>query len=470
MIPISTFLRLVSAIILILASGALAGTDHLSQLRFDFKRGDKKLVLREFWKKIANHGGPLVQELSEKPGHVAVTFLWRDKNKSEQVRLVSDMSREPFGEPMERISETDIWFRTEQILKGASILYGFIAGPPPEFNPAKEYPELNSQQVRERFERELARVVPDPLNKTSVGMVGPSDRHEDYQSVFKANVSSIGIKSSKLSILELPGFQKRLWISKKKFPLGTLRGYEFPVSVAKADSISNRRIAIYLPSSYSPKKNKRYPLAIIFDGEDALNEAHISTILDNLIANGAIRPVIAVFISIENGRNDLSAKDTYINFLSDHFLPYLQNNYHVSNKAKDIMIAGFSKGGYAATSAGIKRPDVFGNILRADGSFPELWPRPDPDFETTDQLLAKIDTNKANFRQPQKYFITYSELLEDSAPPDYPIKKYRPAFENLSKKLSDGGSNVTLRGYKIGHNMIHFQIAFYHALLAFFGK
>lgn len=58
-----------------------------------------------------------------------------------------------------------------------------------------------------------------------------------------------------------------------------------------------------------------------------------------------------------------------------------RSRYHVTSNRRSIIVGGSSLGGLAAAYCGLRRPDIFGNILSQSGSFwwqPKLfWPMDD---------------------------------------------------------------------------------------------
>ena len=115
---------------------------------------------------------------------------------------------------------------------------------------------------------------PDPLN--------PKRYRVDPESVdapeFRGN-----------SVLEMPDAPPQPWIAQRPdVPAGRVEKHRY-----KSAALNNEReIAIYLPPQYSPHAEP-YPLLVLFDEEAYLSLVPTPTILDNLISEGRIPPVIA---------------------------------------------------------------------------------------------------------------------------------------------------------------------------------
>lgn len=136
---------------------------------------------------------------------------------------------------------------------------------------------------------------------------------------------------------------------------------------------NSRDIWIYTPPHYSRQTDKPLPLLIVFDGQ-----AYISSlvptprILDTLISQGKIRPLIAVFVSSKEqiDRNkELPCNAQFNQFLTDELLPWVSARFPVGPVPNEIAVCGSSYGGLAALYSVWKRPDIFGKALSQSGSF-----------------------------------------------------------------------------------------------------
>lgn len=125
---------------------------------------------------------------------------------------------------------------------------------------------------------------------------------------------------------------------------------------------------VYLPSSYNNKLD--YPVIYVTDGYEYLHPelGRMNVILDNLIEDKKIKPVIAVFIDhrdpINRSNNrrmqELGMNSKYLQFLTDEFIPHIENIYSVAGEPASRAIIGTSMGGLSATYFAFSRPDIFG--------------------------------------------------------------------------------------------------------------
>lgn len=127
----------------------------------------------------------------------------------------------------------------------------------------------------------------------------------------------------------------------------------------------------------------KLPVIYVTDGYEYLHPqlGNMPTVLDNLIADKKITPVIAVFIDHREPANrtnnrrmqELVMNKNYLDFFVNEFIPHIESKYPVANEAEHRAILGSSVGGLNATYFAFSRPDVFGNVGIQSPSF---WTRP----------------------------------------------------------------------------------------------
>jgi enterochelin esterase-like enzyme len=140
-----------------------------------------------------------------------------------------------------------------------------------------------------------------------------------------------------------------------------------------------RRVAVYIPQQYVP--GAEAPFIVGGDGPDQL----LFTVLDNLIAQKRVPPMIA--ISIGNGSGDAQGSqrgleyDTmsglYAQFVEQEVLPLVEKQFNVKlTKDPDRRAAmGCSSGAAAALSMAWYRNDLYHRVLSYSGTFVnQQWP------------------------------------------------------------------------------------------------
>lgn len=126
--------------------------------------------------------------------------------------------------------------------------------------------------------------------------------------------------------------------------------------------------SVYVPAGYNV--NQKYPVIYVTDGYEYLHErmGNMHVVLDNLIADKKIQPVIAVFVDhrepVNRANNrrmtELAMNAKYLSFFADEFVPYIEANYPVSADPKQRAVLGTSMGGLTSAYFAFTKPGVFG--------------------------------------------------------------------------------------------------------------
>jgi hypothetical protein len=155
-----------------------------------------------------------------------------------------------------------------------------------------------------------------------------------------------------------------------------------------------RRYWVYVPVGYDAA---RPPNLLVFqDGQRATNPGgalRVPTVLDNLIAAGAIPPTLAVFVTpgnlSERYPDDLGMSnpdhraaeydtldDTYVRMLTEELLPEVARRWRFAEEPARRAIGGTSSGAIAAFTAAWHRPQAFANVISFIGSYTSIGYRP----------------------------------------------------------------------------------------------
>jgi len=148
----------------------------------------------------------------------------------------------------------------------------------------------------------------------------------------------------------------------------------------------SRKIYVQLPDGYNPDSSYKYPVAYILDGEhhlNALNTVH------SYYSGGFMPEMILVGISNDTNRNrDLTTSivddpwikesggaDTFIKFIEQELIPYVESIYPVTNYRTLI---GHSYGGLFTINTLMYHSQLFENYIAID-----------PSLDWDDQKLVK---------------------------------------------------------------------------------
>src|SRR6185369_10166734 len=108
-----------------------AGNDQpssprLLSLRDRLKAGDRT-ALDKFWKEISEQGAPIIESATDNDREVLVTMIWRTREETRNVFVfrLGDVSKS-----MTRLLDTDLWYKTFRLPKGARFIYQFATNLP----------------------------------------------------------------------------------------------------------------------------------------------------------------------------------------------------------------------------------------------------------------------------------------------------------------------------------------------------
>src|SRR6266852_3894514 len=91
---------------------------RLAALQDQLKSGNRT-ALDNFWKEISERGAPIVEEVPGNDRDVLVTIVWQAREETRNVFVfrVGDVNK-----PMVRLLDTDLWYKTFQLQKGARFI------------------------------------------------------------------------------------------------------------------------------------------------------------------------------------------------------------------------------------------------------------------------------------------------------------------------------------------------------------
>jgi enterochelin esterase-like enzyme len=125
---------------------------------------------------------------------------------------------------------------------------------------------------------------------------------------------------------------------------------------------------------YQPPVDEPVPLLVVWDGRDYLKQAELPTIVNNLIADGQIRPLALAMV--DNGRKnrflEYGVSDISLALVTEIVIPLAQkelNLIDVHQQPGAYAILGASMGGLMALYAGWRLPHIFGHVLAQSGAY-----------------------------------------------------------------------------------------------------
>jgi enterochelin esterase-like enzyme len=208
------------------------------------------------------------------------------------------------------------------------------------------------------------------------------------------------------NLIEVPGDTPQLW-DPTDVPHGTLHHHIYATSTVLGLPQNQNRYYVYTPPGYDPKAKKPYPVLYLLHGWSDSDSGwtvvgHADLILDNLLAESRIKPMVVVmplaygdmsFLHSFNVWEDQTAIDRntglFTQALLTEILPRVEAEYHVSNNRNDRAIAGLSMGGLESLEIGLTHSDQFAWIGGFSSAIHNL------DYTKT---LSSLDPKTANLR------------------------------------------------------------------------
>ncbi|MGW4896250.1 enterochelin esterase [Kitasatospora sp. NPDC004240] len=355
----------------------------------------------EFWERVAEEGTPLVEPDPADPAYRLVTFLHRDAVADHVLALVhtvTDKDRHAGDltpHLMARLPGLpDAWHLTHRLRADHRASYQL-------------YPARGAVPGTARADwlRVLDSAVPDPYAR------GPRLPARD------------GRQPS--SVLSLDAAPAQPWAAHRP---DVPRGHLVRARAA------GRRVDVHLPPGHRADGGP-YPVVVLLDGEMWGGVLDVGATLDNLTADRAVPPTVALLVhTMGPGRpDDLGCNPDFVDLLADRLLPWAAATYGATTDRAATVIAGQSAGGLTAAFAALHRPDRFGNALSQSGSF--WW----PDGEEAEWLTREFARRA---RVPARFFqeVGLQEWM------------LLPQNRRLRDVLTARGYDLTYREFNGGHD------------------
>lgn len=279
------------------------------------------------------------------------------------------------------------------------------------------------------------------------------------------------------SVLTLPGFT----VTDESLPqAGAAAGSLTPDLTLDSRALGYEvNYRVYTPSGYAGLDH--LPVLYVLDGNDFVDErmGALASILDNLITDGRIRPLLAVFIDSRepgdpqhNRREDefLVRPEEHARFVADELVPAIDGAYRTDPRPEARGIVGVSYGGLSAIYIACVRSDVFHDLAALS---PSMWvleaPQylPDPlQIAGSQEMVAPVNaaaecgegTGFPCPRLPLRVFLS-------AGVPAWDVGEFDPLVEVLEEQ----GYPVEFRSVSEGHTWSHWRGVSDEMLVFFFG-
>ncbi len=141
-------------------------------------------------------------------------------------------------------------------------------------------------------------------------------------------------------------------------PRGRVQEFEFDSEVLH----NRRRVYVYMPPGYNDRENDRFPVLYVHDGGEYLTRARLPTILNNLIHNQEIPPLMAVMVDPVDRLREYWANEDYARFTETELIPHIDKTYRTVAQREGRGVLGASMGGLISTYLGLSRPHLFSKV------------------------------------------------------------------------------------------------------------
>lgn len=369
-------------------------------------------AVEEFWAGARRRGTPLVApDPQGSRDHRAVTYLWRGTPATRAVQVVPNKltdPRDPRGNLMERVPGTDVWHWTVRLRHDWRGTYDFHVdeGDGPDPADPGYWPWMRTRRR------------PDPYNGRTL------PRRWGGRPVPYA---------------ELPGAPAATdWTPRADVPRGTVTEHR----VAGESLGRERRVWLYTPPGARAKPmDDGLPVLVLLDGEHWQPRLGLAHLLDNLVADGRIPPLVAVLpdsVNADTRWDEMTCRAEHADFLAGELLPWAARELAVplTDDPARTVVAGQSLGGLTAAYAAYHAPHRFGNVLAQSGSF--WW----PDGPRAEWLTARLAESP---RLPVRFWLSFGEQEWVAL----------PAARRLRATLADAGyDDAVYREFNGGHDYL----------------
>jgi|YNPMSStandDraft_1061717.scaffolds.fasta_scaffold10756_3 enterochelin esterase-like enzyme len=225
-------------------------------------------------------------------------------------------------------------------------------------------------------------------------------------------------------------------------PHGTLRDTTFYSSILN----NSRTVRVYLPPNYESTTDS-FPMILMHDGLEYISLASMNNVLDYLIANNKIEPIIGVFVPPVNRTPEYAGNqiNNFKNFIVQELLPYIRNRYRIKSGSENCAVGGASNGGNISLYLTLNHPEIFGNVSAQSSN-----------------VISTISNGFQN--NPKLNLNVYLDIGK------YDIPVLIPLVRNLRSILQSKGYNLVYREFNEGHSWGNWRAHIDDYLTFFFPK
>lgn len=292
----------------------------------------------------------------------------------------------------------------------------------------------------------------------------PSNSQIEYQFVLNGETVldslnrdiEVNFEFGDRNIFQMPKFVKSPYLDlSQEVKKGSI---ESRVLKSKTELFLDRKIYIYLPPNYN--KDMSYPVMIVNDGYVKLYTTPFKNVLDNLICESLIEPIITVFIpAMEREKEYCDQNIDFTNYLVNEIIPFIKAGYSTYNKPENWGIMGASGGGMISIATGLLYPEYIANIASQSGTIYENW--------CNDKVLFSTYLTKKQKTPLRSVYISVGTF--DLEFPDANTTLLREV-RMFNQKFDSLGIKYKYHEFNDGHRDSNWNQGLADILIQFFGK
>ncbi|MBI5216394.1 MAG: hypothetical protein HY960_11635 [Ignavibacteriae bacterium] len=215
----------------------------------------------------------------------------------------------------------------------------------------------------------------------------------------------------------------------------------------------NRRIPTFIYTPVGVSKETRLPTLFVTDGGEYISLGKMTNVLDNLIAERRIKPVLVVFVDprsdltdqrTNHRREDYTANDSFLDFIEHELAQKIERSYPATHSAKDRYIMGASLGGLISTYMVMLRSHFIKNCAAQSPAYNQANKAIMKLFDQMIRLDVNVYIDTGTINDTQEEAKTVSQLLQEK------------------------GATVTYAEYPEGHNWSNWRARIDDVLEYFF--
>jgi enterochelin esterase-like enzyme len=229
------------------------------------------------------------------------------------------------------------------------------------------------------------------------------------------------------------------------------------VFISHDKAIKSRQVRIYIPAGYSDLS--QLSVLYVLDGFEAMDFMSYPVVLDNLIADRKIKPVIAVFIPPADRYSEFIGNNhkAFMNAICNELVPVIEREYKTAREPQSRAITGISAGAYFALLTVLSRPDVFqfgaGQSTTLSDEFYDTFHSFTEKGKNRPVIHLYFDVGRFDLTSGTVNNLTFLQ-----------------ANENLDNEMNQSGINHVFHVYNDGHSWANWRERTDDILIYFYGS